>query len=231
MVFLVREENEFCNTVLGAEGKELSSLLNKLFRSLYDIFNGLTKDAHSADPLNSLALIRVSDSKLQWCYQNKEDFLAQQLMRIQGNLAQQLNKYVEEQIYWIDNYNPSVKVAGILTPFLKLPSFLKEIDQIRRMTFDTAKISEKSISFEDKPPVIKKRSMKRQPNDGDDHNVGNLITKVISQTFKWLRKVAAKNPKYSDVVQMENHWFFLSVLYRCNIPSVRVYVAQSKKNS
>ena len=54
------------------------------------------------------------------------------------------------------------------------------------------------------------------------------IQKVCRSLFDWLSYLASKNPKYADVAQMENYWFFIKVFDGCAINVLEEYVKTAK---
>ena len=120
------------------------------------------------------------------------------LENVRNSLLEKLDKYITEQLQWLDvqlKVAISGKKYGVLLPFEKFPSL---IDQLVEMTG--------GLELE---------------------YVSNMYGRLCEALLTWLDTVADANTKYFDVILIHNLGFFVDTMGLRGVRSVNKYVSSS----
>ena len=164
-------------------------MIKSMFNQLLSEFSELIDRADRMDKFNTLHMLIVTERTLH-TYQLESDFLASFLTQLQQKLAMLWNKFISNQVDWIQSNEKKVKQAGVLVPFQKFPPFCYQMYQI----IITANRSVKSLLYLDLPS--KKRIEKRNSsmglilggngngNGGGGSNHNRVVSNDIEAAFK-----------------------------------------------
>eukprot|EP00494_Astrolonche_serrata_P006536 UN06560 len=187
------------------EDELVQNILGKQFQCLFKEFEKMVDKAVQSDAFNALHLIYLC-GKGELHYKNDEQhqFIYSILTKLQIHLKMSFGKFIEDEVKWIQKFRQTVKQQGILTPLLKYPEFILNVENV----------SARSIP---------------QLYDMIDSTCIPLIHKLTTELFKWLDKTAKSDPKYVDVCLMENYKFFYSVFKPSILNSVQQYVKKAQQ--
>ncbi|CAM9396300.1 unnamed protein product [Discosporangium mesarthrocarpum] len=207
MPAIVREQ-AFFSTLFGlntATDDRTRGIVHKTlaigFEELKIRFNKLAIQLgeHVSDVLGVLALVEEAQSNPQ--YQN--DVAARILLDFKGLLVERFRKFVGEQVSWIQGQRGDAKRAGVLVPVSKFPALVAKMESaIRAATRGSQiKVEEAEVAYQ----------------------------KWAGLLFKHIEDVAHGNPKYADIVRLENYHFFSSSLKLLKVvPSIGDHITQAE---
>ena len=110
-----------------AKREELRRLMTQLFPQLAEHLSELSTLATRMDPFYALEMEVAVDAQLS---ATSSEFVSGLLTGTQSHLKQSFNRYIDDQIAYINSQTPAPKRAGILAPLLKFPNLILKCESI-----------------------------------------------------------------------------------------------------
>jgi len=123
------------------------------------------------------------------------------ILEFKISIMGKFNKFIEEQVAWVSNWKTDAKRPGILAPFAKLPKLLDRMQASMVLTEKSSYIQEASTAY----------------------------LKIALVLFQLLEHVSLANPKYANVIKMENCYFFKHTISQRDIPALQEYINQASQ--
>ena len=180
-----------------AKREELRRLMTQLFPQLSEHLSELSTLATRMDPFYALEMEVAVDAQLS---ATSSEFVSGLLTATQSHLKQSFNRYIDDQITYINSQTPTPKRAGILSPLLKFPNLILKCESIvLPLKSSAADTSYQKVSF---------------------------------ALFRWLEGVAKTDEKYTDVLLVENYYYFwhtFSVGFPHSVPALQLPVEKAQQ--
>ena len=110
-----------------AKREDLRRLMTQLFPQLAEHLSELSTLATRMDPFYALEMEVAVDAQLS---ATSSEFISGLLTGTQSHLKQSFNRYIDDQIAYINGQTPTAKRAGILSPLLKFPNLILKCESI-----------------------------------------------------------------------------------------------------
>jgi hypothetical protein len=145
------------------------------------------------------ALAAIDDS--QRTASNSNGVTTHVLLEFKGLLVQKFFKFIEDQRVWIVSQKPDARRAGILPSFARFPALVDAM-----------------------------QSAVRRVDPQEEHIPGEVLTayqKLAHTLFQHLDACALGNPKYANVVRLENFYFFWKTIELRNVSVLDDFTLQA----
>lgn len=164
------------------------------------LFKGLEEEfcalADKCDEMDHMYTLRmlVKIEQLQEEHKGACVYAESILAQLRSRLQTLFNEFTKEQLTWIEGFKSSTKRAGILGPFARLPRFIERMEA-------AASCGRTRCATADE-----------------------TYTRLIDCMLGWLPQIANQEPKYANLVLMENaHFFWRALSEFSHIPCLAQY--------
>eukprot|EP01083_Nonionella_stella_P024564 67740_1 len=188
------------DTVSAKDQDVVEDMISKLFSTVHGELLELTKNVDKIGYFFSLTMM-VETERLLARNEDKCAFLTAFLTGTEANLKVMFNKFIETQCEWIRKQKTSAKRSGVLEPFRKFPGFVDRME----------------------------KAMKH--NDEFTTQSGyTFYTKLVTALFSLLRDVSEQNPKYTNMVLLENNHFFYHMFRSTDpVPGLKEHIENAEE--
>eukprot|EP00611_Tribonema_gayanum_P024696 TRINITY_DN54_c3_g4_i1.p1 TRINITY_DN54_c3_g4~~TRINITY_DN54_c3_g4_i1.p1 ORF type:complete len:987 (-),score=317.17 TRINITY_DN54_c3_g4_i1:114-2939(-) len=183
-----RDEVERANAVLSDGFMELRGHFGRLGGEIIDV----------SDMLGALTVLDEAHGRAD-C---ENHIAAHVILEFKVILVGKFNKFIGEQVLWVQNSKTDAKRPGVLAPFAKLPSLVDRMQAAMSTAGKASSIQEASTAY----------------------------LKLALALFQHLEQTAQANPKYANVIKMENLYFFKHTIGLRDVPVLEDYVLQASSN-
>ncbi|CAM9355626.1 unnamed protein product [Chrysoparadoxa australica] len=170
---------------------------------MVDLKGGFKKlAAEITDVSDALSVIALTtQSRKEPAYQSQ--VASNVLVELRESNIAVFNKFVGDQVAWIQSVKVDAKKAGVLAPFAKFPTFADSVE---------AAINKGCPSL----------------NGSQISEIADAYQRMALALFQLLETISSNNRKYSSVLRIENCYFFYQLIGERDIPCLDERVEESR---
>uniref|UniRef100_A0A7S2WNQ9 Exocyst complex component Sec3 PIP2-binding N-terminal domain-containing protein n=1 Tax=Mucochytrium quahogii TaxID=96639 RepID=A0A7S2WNQ9_9STRA len=182
---------------------ERDEALNKIFNDKGAVLQSLTQFVQrGSSSVPQLISMIVDVEALIMEYKKSCKFLlyilAEPTVGTIRHLGDAFSTFIDSQVAWFESMkvDPIKRKDGPLLPVLKLPRF---VDHILGTWDACVQVPRK---------VCSSQMYDKQSNRFEKNTIGRGLVMLFEKLFKWIDRVAAMDPRKTDLIRLENYFFF-----------------------